>query len=175
MAHVLGRVTRPTPEVRGPDACYDLSLPGDWLDEGATIELELPRRVACAACRGGGCDACGRSGAVVLRGEDEPPERLPIALPRREVRPTARAIVLRIPERGGMLPERERTCRGLLLLRITRGDRAPGNVTRISESRRFERATTASGALGPVSRAPWVVLAIALLVAAVMAYLCDGP
>jgi hypothetical protein len=171
MAHVLGRVTRPAPEVRGPDACYELSLPQDWLDRGASIELELPRRAACAVCRGGGCDTCGRSGAVSLRAENEPAERLVITLPQR--RPAA-AVVLRIPERGGLPDSADETCRGQLLLHITPGTRAPENVT-LGSQPPLEGLGRRRGMPGSISRAPWVVLAIVLLVGALLVSLMGGP
>ena len=49
---------------------------------GEVVELELPRNLACAACGGGGCDTCGRSGAITLRipelgGLPEPGSELP--------------------------------------------------------------------------------------------------
>ena len=66
-AKVLGRVTAPD-RPRGPDVVMTLSIPLDWMLAGATLEFELPRNLACAACGGGGCDACGRSGAVTIRG-----------------------------------------------------------------------------------------------------------
>ncbi|MBX3226510.1 MAG: hypothetical protein KIT84_32385 [Labilithrix sp.] len=33
---------------------------------GEAVELVVPSRLACARCDGGGCDACGRSGALRL-------------------------------------------------------------------------------------------------------------
>lgn len=36
----------------------------EWLARGDVIELAIPRRLECARCEGGGCDACARSGAI---------------------------------------------------------------------------------------------------------------
>jgi len=55
-----------------------LSLPEDWIAAGATIEIELPRNLACASCSGGGCDTCERSGAVTIRGRKDPAETVEI-------------------------------------------------------------------------------------------------
>lgn len=92
----------------------------EWLSVGEVVELELPRNLACAACGGGGCDACGRSGAITLRKRDEPAEVVEITLPARtsEDLPESRGITLRIPEQGG-LPERGSDLpRGVLLLTV---------------------------------------------------------
>lgn len=92
----------------------------EWLLKGELVELELPRNLACASCGGGGCDACGRSGAITLRQRDEPPEVVEITLPVRpaDEEPDSRGITLRIPEQGG-LPERgSELPRGVLLLTL---------------------------------------------------------
>lgn len=47
----------------------DVAVPPAWASEGASVEVEAPERVPCARCDGGGCDGCGRSGAIRL-----PPE-----------------------------------------------------------------------------------------------------
>lgn len=71
---VLGRVTGEVDVLRGPDVEWKVCVPSSWLAEGATIRLELPLRLPCAACGGGGCDACKRSGALLLRAGAEPLE-----------------------------------------------------------------------------------------------------
>lgn len=38
-----------------------IAIPTSWL--GSLIEVDVPARLACGACDGGGCDRCGRSGA----------------------------------------------------------------------------------------------------------------
>lgn len=85
---------------------YRIRVPRSWLAEGAAIELELPRNLKCAACEGGGCDRCERSGAISVRGRGEPIELLGVTLPKRgddfESTASGRTVVLRIPERGGV-------------------------------------------------------------------------
>lgn len=50
----------------GPRARIGVDVPTDWLVAGAEVELVLPMRIGCAHCEGGGCDGCGRSGALRL-------------------------------------------------------------------------------------------------------------
>jgi hypothetical protein len=107
-------------------------VPRQWLAGGAQIELELPRNVTCAACEGGGCDACGRSGALTLRGRQDPAELVQITLPRRDAA-SSEAVVLRIPERGGLPEADSRLPRGLLLLRVAPGEAADQAVRRIDD------------------------------------------
>jgi hypothetical protein len=134
MAHVLGRVTQSLSTERGPDAVYELHLPSEWLEQGASIEFELPRHLTCAACGGGGCDACGRSGALSVRSKDEPSEVVPVTLPARHGHQGPCGVVLRIPECGGLPPGPRRLPRGLLLLRILPGEPGAATVRRIDRT-----------------------------------------
>ena len=123
MAKVLGRVTGAVDVPRGPDVLHRVNVPSAWLDEGARIELELPRNLSCATCGGGGCDRCGRSGAITMRGRREPPEILEVELPSRpasEEPPSSgkRGVVVRIPEKGGMPEEGSSLPRGVLMLSV---------------------------------------------------------
>jgi hypothetical protein len=92
----------------------------EWLTAGEVVELELPRNLACAACAGGGCDACGRSGAITLRQRDEPAEVVEVTLPARsgEHLPESRGVTLRIPELGGLPEPGSELPRGVLLLTV---------------------------------------------------------
>lgn len=92
----------------------------EWLVTGEVIELELPRNLACAACGGGGCDTCGRSGAITLRRREEPAEVVEITLPARpeDDAPDSRGLTLRIPEQGGLPEPGSDWPRGLLLLTV---------------------------------------------------------
>src|SRR5690606_5973978 len=66
---------------------------------------------------GGGCDRCGRSGAIATRepGQDAAPAR--VALPSLEATTVDSALVLRIPELGGAASEVDLP-RGHLLLKV---------------------------------------------------------
>jgi hypothetical protein len=92
----------------------------EWLSVGEVIELELPRNLSCATCGGGGCDACGRSGAITLRQRDEPAEVVEVTLPSRPMdeQPDSRGITLRIPELGGLPEPGSELPRGVLLLTV---------------------------------------------------------
>lgn len=46
-----------------PRARVSIIVKAEWLREGARLELLLPAKLRCDLCDGGGCDACGRSGA----------------------------------------------------------------------------------------------------------------
>ena len=99
---------------------HRIKVLGEWLAAGEVIELELPRNLACAACGGGGCDTCGRSGAITLRQRDELAEVLEVTLPARAAAelPSAQGLTLRIPEQGGLPEPGSDLPRGLLLLTV---------------------------------------------------------
>jgi hypothetical protein len=108
----------------------------DWLSAGAAVEFELPRHLSCAACQGGGCDVCGRSGALTLRGRDELPEIVRVTLPawgdRQPESGTAeQALVLRIPEHGGLAELGSELPRGMLLLKVVPSDAPDPGVRRV--------------------------------------------
>ena len=121
MSEVLARVkSRAVEGPRGPDVLHRVKVRREWLTVGEVIELELPRNLACATCGGGGCDACGRSGAITLRKRDEPAEVVEVTLPARssDELPDSRGITLRIPEQGGLPPPDSDLPRGVLLLTV---------------------------------------------------------
>lgn len=139
MPQVLGKVTSALDVPRGPDVLHRIAVPGDWLEKGVCIELELPRHLTCAACEGGGCDRCERSGAITLRGRKEPSEIVEVTLPRRPQQDDApasskRSVVIRIPDRGGLGADGEDVPRGLLLLSVFEGDAADPSVMRARPS-----------------------------------------
>ena len=121
MPEVLARVkSRAVEGPRGPDVLHRVKVRREWLTAGEVVELELPRNLACAACGGGGCDACGRSGAITLRQRDEPAEVVEVTLPARsgEHLPESRGVTLRIPELGGLPEPGSELPRGVLLLTV---------------------------------------------------------
>lgn len=133
----LGRVTGAIDVPRGPDVKHRVRVPQAWFDEGAEVEIELPRNLTCAACDGGGCDRCERAGAISLRGRKEPSELVRVTLPRRkeaqhETTASGRALVVRIPERGGI--SEEDLPRGLLLLQLTPADAPDSGVERVARA-----------------------------------------
>lgn len=92
----LARVLRPQGEPRGADVRWRVDVARGTLVEGAELELEVPRRLTCARCDGGGCDTCDRRGAISLRGAEQPPEKLNIVLSHA----ASGSVRLRIPEQG---------------------------------------------------------------------------
>ena len=89
----LARVLDPAAHdaLTGPHGTMSIELPGSG--RGEQVTLVVPRRLACARCDGGGCDSCGRSGALLVDLDDaertidlvlpeEGPERFRIRLVR---------------------------------------------------------------------------------------------
>jgi hypothetical protein len=130
MGQVLGRVTGGADIPRGPDVSHRIRVPSAWLGEGVLIEVELPRHLRCAACDGGGCDKCERSGALTLRGRGEPAEIIEVRLPQRgpDSATDSRPVVIRIPELGGLPAEGEDLPRGNLLLGVVAATEADPSV-----------------------------------------------
>jgi hypothetical protein len=54
----------------GPRARAKIEVPERWAKEGARIAITLPKVLTCARCDGGGCDGCGRSGALRAPGNE---------------------------------------------------------------------------------------------------------
>jgi hypothetical protein len=156
---------------RGPDVLHRVRVLRDWLKSGDAIELELPRNLTCAACHGGGCDSCDRSGAITLRGRHEPPEIVQLTLPGLgdgdSETGADRPLTLRIPEQGGLPVEGSKLPRGLLLLTVVPADTADQGVARAGAAL---PAPVEPAAIEPVPRpaAPrnrltlWVAIAVAL-------------
>lgn len=131
LSEVLARVkSRAVEGPRGPDVLHRVKVRREWLAVGEVVELELPRNLACAACGGGGCDACGRSGAITLRQRDEPAEVVEVTLPSRSADelPDSRGITLRIPELGGLPEPGSELPRGVLLLTVVPSSQADPNI-----------------------------------------------
>ena len=137
-AKVLGRITSTPDRPRGPDVQMSVSVPEAWIAAGATLKIELPRNLQCATCGGGGCDTCERSGAVSIRGRRDSVELVEITLPRlapmpeAAPNPSARAVVMRIPERGGVATADASLPRGNLLLTVCAGEEPARGVTRLA-------------------------------------------
>jgi hypothetical protein len=164
VAEKLGRVnTYSAHQVgRGADVTLRVTVPAEWLNLGRTIEIELPRNLVCARCRGGGCNTCNQSGAITLRGKTELSEVVQVALPLQkssetsEATPTvsgspvqasqssehgpdsqprsARPVLIRIPECGG-LPDatKSEVARGWLFLEVGLANEPSQNVRCIDD------------------------------------------
>jgi hypothetical protein len=176
---VLAKVTSRTLNVpRGPDVTHRIRVPGAWLESGEVVEFEVPRNLTCAACSGGGCDVCQRSGAITLRGRQELPEFLTVTLPIRAsgTGGEARSITIRIPEQGGLPPDNgEVLPRGLLLLRVEPAEVADPGVSLVPPAARplsqrvmlsLRIAASPRGRAGVLAVAVLIVLLAALAVLA---------
>lgn len=120
---VLGKVTGDLDAERGPDVAFQITIPEAWF--GREIAVRLPRNLHCAACEGGGCDRCERSGAITLRARDEESVEVRVSLPSAD--PSSPGVCLRIPEHGGQANE-EGLGRGHLFLTVRKGQEASRDV-----------------------------------------------
>lgn len=119
----LGRVTDPEALARdeGPRARHAIVVPAAWASAGAELSVTVPRRLACARCEGGGCDACARAGALRLP-DDEGERTIRVHLPAG----SAAGAVLRI-----VRPFGEASAVTQLLLAIEPGDAPSAGVARV--------------------------------------------
>jgi hypothetical protein len=136
------------------------------------VELELPRNLLCAACDGGGCDACERSGAVTLRDRGEPADLVQVTLPRNRSEP----FVVRLPERGGLPPVGSELPRGYLLLRVEPSTQADpsvslaGSIPALAAARRLLSERPALS-----RRAGWALLAFVVLLVSLTFWFVRRP
>lgn len=74
-AGVLGRLLDPgaLAACSGARGKLCIEVPAAWLADAVELVVTAPARIVCARCDGGGCDGCGRSGA--LRGPAEGADR----------------------------------------------------------------------------------------------------
>jgi hypothetical protein len=112
----LAKISLAVDGPRGPDVECEITVPADWFMEGRRIEVDLPSRLACASCAGGGCDACGRRGAFDVPKADVP---LELTLPLAEGSPARFRV--RIPGLGAPAADPE-LARGHLILSVRVGD-----------------------------------------------------
>jgi hypothetical protein len=177
---VIGRVTHDQDRPRGPDVRLELRVPERWLSDGATVEIALPRNLPCALCDGGGCDTCDRSGAMSLRGRDDPDERVQVTLPRVEntrSSGTRGVVLLRVPDYGGMPPPGHDLPRGNLLLCVRAAGDPSAGVMRIGRGASSIVAGLRSGSRGRApdeGALPWKVALIGLVMIAIALALIDA-
>jgi hypothetical protein len=69
----LARVADPAALDRatGPQAKLELQVPASWIVDGCALEVAVPKLINCARCDGGGCDSCGRRGALRAPAEQQ--------------------------------------------------------------------------------------------------------
>ncbi|HXS19518.1 MAG TPA: hypothetical protein VN764_20120 [Polyangiaceae bacterium] len=113
----LGKVTRELDVARGPDVQMRITVASDWF--GQRIALRLPRNLNCAACGGGGCDRCGRAGALSMFERGGTPRSVELALP--QLTQSVREICIRVPHEGALDERNSEEGRGHLLLTVCSG------------------------------------------------------
>ncbi len=93
---VLGRVTDPAAldDERGAIGALELTVPPAWA--GGRARIRVPRAVTCRRCEGGGCDACGRRGALPTP-EGEGARAIDVQLPP----DLGRTVAVRVPRPFG--------------------------------------------------------------------------
>ncbi len=116
MSQALGKVTGDLDAARGPDVEMKVTVDRRWF--GSKIGIQLPRNLNCAACSGGGCDRCARSGALSLWERGAQPRQIQVVLP--TLPETACDVCLRVPGEGAVAAEQQ-VGRGHLLLVVRPG------------------------------------------------------
>lgn len=96
-------------------AC-SIEVPRAWFEQGATLQLQLPRLLNCARCNGGGCDACQRRGAFELEAAGIAKE-VAVGLPKLPAERSS-AVCLRLPALGARAEPESQLPNGHLLLTV---------------------------------------------------------
>lgn len=146
----LARLDIEPPEDRGLDVLHGIRVPPSWLLHGAEFECTLPRRLRCAHCEGGGCDACERRGAVEISGKDEELRTVVVRVGKGDGAPVALRLL-----KQGAASERPSVPRGCLVLQLTPGEPSSG----VREVTAGSSAPTGAGINWPA----WTVLVVVLL------------
>jgi hypothetical protein len=141
---------------KDPRGRASIVVPTEWLRDGARLEVEVPSRLRCDLCDGGGCDACGRSGAYKLP-EDRP--KVAVTLPR----VTDDVIALRVTNPFGDATP------ALLVVRVAAGREPSTGVTYVGPNHDVEPVVPET----PLARlphvAPWVRTTVFVALAAIAA------
>jgi len=151
---VLGKLDINPGGPRGLDVCWTVTIEPDWLVPGTALLLDLPRRLPCAACSGGGCDACGRTGVVTLRDAEEQAPAVRVELGETLRGAEGAAVRLQIPDHGG--PGEGELPRGLLQLTLQAGEPSHPDRVRLAPKGR-------SRGMLRFAPLPWALLLICLL------------
>lgn len=140
---------------RTPRGRASIVVPQRWLRDGARLEIDLPARLRCDVCDGGGCDACGRSGGYKL-----PEERRPIAVTLPRVTDDFLAVRVTNP-----LGDLEPT---LLVVRIAAGEQPSDGVRWIGENHDVEPTAGYAGAPALPKLPAWASWVAIVVVAALL-------
>jgi hypothetical protein len=142
---------------RGARARLRIEVPAAWIEEGAVVEITAPGRLPCAGCEGGGCDACGRSGA--LRAPEDPADRVVSAGLPGAGAPRGASVAIRL-----VRPFGDRSAIDHLLVELRAGPTPSVGVRRL--------APPPPAASPPGAALPWgAIAAAAVAIAAILAAL----
>jgi hypothetical protein len=122
----LGRIALDLEGPRGPDVLHEIHVPAEWALSGVRIRVEVPRRLACAVCEGGGCDRCGRSGAF------EVPDGEPLEFTLPSAGESSAGVRVRFPGLGAVGTE-PAEARGQLVLSVRVGDQPSRGVAALRD------------------------------------------
>lgn len=135
-----------------PRGRVSIVVPQTWLREGSRLAVDVPKRVRCDLCDGGGCDACARSGAYVVE-----PTTVEVTLPR----VTDDALALRLTN---AFADREPA---LLLVRVAAGIEPSPGVRFLAGNHDQEQSHPIERPNPRVPSVPlWIFVAIVACVAA---------
>jgi len=133
----LGKVTGDLDAARGPDVELLITVERAWF--GGKVSVSLPRNLNCAACSGGGCDRCGRAGALSLWARGEPAREVQLVLP--ELPSLDQDVCLRVPGEGATEEgEGAALGPGHLLLRVRPGSSTDQGVVLCAPARMSDQA-----------------------------------
>lgn len=134
-----------------------IEVPASWMNEGSAIEVAVPASILCDRCDGGGCDGCGRSGA--LRAPDDP---------------RGRAVRLQVPAGSGggvavriVRPFGDEAAIEQLIIEVRAGASPSQGVVRRSPA--LARANTNTNSKNTIAIRVALALAVVLAVAAAIA------
>lgn len=148
----LARLVDPEALARhdGARARMRVGAPADWA--GNEVMVEVAARLCCASCEGGGCDRCGRSGAIRW---GDAPRTLCVHLPER----LGDGVAVRLFDPFGD------ASLGELVVEVVVAEHASPTLTRI--------APTLSVSAGPTmpARTTWMVVLAAAIAIVVLLWL----
>jgi hypothetical protein len=153
----LARISLDVDGPRGPDVLCEIVVPAEWFTDGRRLQIDLPGRLTCANCSGGGCDACGRSGALETPKVEEP---LELTLP--SSAGSLGRFRVRIPGLGAESGEAG-LARGHLLLTVRAGEPVSRGVSALP-SEALPNDSLASEPFKATRAEPAFVLRILLMV-----------
>ena len=143
-------------KLKAPRGRVSIVVPQKWLREGVRLAVDVPAKIKCDLCDGGGCDGCARSGAYRVE-----PTSVEVTLPR----VTDDALALRVTN---PFADKEPT---LLLVRIAAGVEPSAGVRWIADNHDQEMSHPIVRPNANVRSVPdWLMYVAIACVAAALGY-----